>query len=306
MSRYTAATLAAAMLFAVGLAGNTACAQSLTIALVPTPTADGGTMDGSLQLTITSTGLSGLADSWWTAIMPKDGDNACPQVTTSSQRPVAIGYTSQMDFQSIGGSQVRVFGGLQNAVTYCVLVTNLVDATAYQEVADATTTGPAEPAPTAQVTATAISASPGDTVRLAATAQLPAGSSASAPTYAWTCMRPEVTQPTDSTLAQPAMVTLTGADLATATFTAPALTDAATPPNTATEITIACQVAISGPGGNAAGSPFMVTVTIAPATGGDADDNAILPNVLRNITNGIHGGIFNRIQQRQREDGQWQ
>ena len=47
----------------------------------------------------------------------------------------------------------------------------------------------------------------------------------------------------------------------------------------------------------------QVTLTIG---GGDAADEAILPNVLRGITHGINDGIFNRIQQRQREDGKWQ
>ena len=168
-------------------------------------------------------------------------------------------------------------------------------------------TGVCESAPTGSVTAAAISAAPGDTVRLSAVGRLPAGSSANAPTYAWTCMRPTV--PAAATLARPAAVTLTGDDMATATFTAPALMDDAMPPNVAAAITVVCQVAISGPGGNAAGSPFMVTVTItergAGAGAAAATNEAVLPNVLRQQTHGIHNSIFNRIQQRQREDGKW-
>ena len=48
----------------------------------------------------------------------------------------------------------------------------------------------------------------------------------------------------------------------------------------------------------------VVTRTIAAASG-DAADDAVLPNVLRQQHRGIHNGIFRRIQQRQRQDGRW-
>ena len=55
---------------------------------------------------------------------------------------------------------------------------------------------------------------------------------------------------------------------------------------------------------------FLVSATTEPITatvvgGGDAVDDAVLPNVLRNTTHGIQRGIYQRILQRQREDGRW-
>ena len=40
-------------------------------------------------------------------------------------------------------------------------------------------------------------------------------------------------------------------------------------------------------------------------TAADATDDAVLPEILRQQHRGIQDGIFNRIQQRQREDGKW-
>ena len=48
-----------------------------------------------------------------------------------------------------------------------------------------------------------------------------------------------------------------------------------------------------------------VQITVAVSGGDAAANDAILPNVLRNITEGIHGGVYDRIQQRQRADGKW-
>ena len=51
--------------------------------------------------------------------------------------------------------------------------------------------------------------------------------------------------------------------------------------------------------------PIPETPTEEMAGDSDAVVAEVLPNVLRGITNGTHSGIFNRIQQRQREDGKW-
>ena len=39
--------------------------------------------------------------------------------------------------------------------------------------------------------------------------------------------------------------------------------------------------------------------------GGGGVGEAVQPNILRSITRGIQGGIFSRIEQRQRQDGRW-
>ena len=160
----------------------------------------------------------------------------------------------------------------------------------------------AEPRPTAIAPAT-ISATPGTTVTLTG-----GGTGESAiSNYAWTC---SLNSPTGVTgIAAP---TLTSGDDATpaATFTAQMLVDASGMPfmhNGApvTEIVLHCDLVVTNGGGESENMARTV-VTIAAASGGGAVDNAVLPNVLRQQTHGIHNGIYQRIQKRQQQDGKWQ
>ena len=61
------------------------------------------------------------------------------------------------------------------------------------------------------------------------------------------------------------------------------------------------QVAATNSVGTGTPSP---AATVTPSSGEQVND-AVLPEVLRGTTRGIHNSIFNRILQRQREDGKW-
>ena len=161
--------------------------------------------------------------------------------------------------------------------------------------------GVCESPPVARVAATMIAAAPESMVTLdAGGSSLPADSSAEAPTFSWMCAA--TVQPDDSQLSPPT-ITLTGGTTATPTFTAPVLTDTAMPPNTAEAITVTCTVTVTGPGGT---DTAEVLVTVRAATGGAENaDQEVLPNVLRNTIRGLQTGIFERIRQRQTEDGRW-
>ena len=62
-----------------------------------------------------------------------------------------------------------------------------------------------------------------------------------------------------------------------------------------------------GTGGSVTGNPPAMSggdeteMPTTAAPGSDATDKAVLPSIIRGITN----GIFDRIQQRQRRDGRW-
>ena len=57
----------------------------------------------------------------------------------------------------------------------------------------------------------------------------------------------------------------------------------------------------------AVGTDSLVSNCVRIGTaGGGATDEAVLPNALRHQHRGITNGIFNRIRQRQQQDGRWQ
>lgn len=152
--------------------------------------------------------------------------------------------------------------------------------------------------PTVAVDSPAIAAAPGQTVTLTGS-----GTGNPAPTFAWTCNVNSPTGVTEITAPTPMP-----ANAATATITAPMLVDGEGMPfisgNAAvTEIVLHCDLTATS-GGDMVAARTVVTVRAA-AAGDAAVDNAVLPNVLRQQTHGIHNGIYQRIQQRQREDGRW-
>ena len=56
-------------------------------------------------------------------------------------------------------------------------------------------------------------------------------------------------------------------------------------------------------------SDVLTVMTEAAPAGGDAadaSDEAVLPNALRDVTRGIHSGIYDRIRRRQQQDGRWE
>ena len=118
-------------------------------------------------------------------------------------------------------------------------------------------------------------------------------------TYAWNCaglpggFPALVFDPTDAGTA--------GANNAAVTFTAPMLTAGATAVD---RIKVTCTVTVAA-GGQTATAATTVNIIPAAAGGDDAVDRAVLPEVLRGTTRGIHNGIFQRILRRQTEDGQW-
>ena len=161
--------------------------------------------------------------------------------------------------------------------------------------------------PTVTAAISTARAAPGTVITLTANANDDDHSNA-AITYAWSC--PAMVN-AGATLSAPAIMPVRagGGDAtaahtgnAMATFTAPMLVAENDPTQTAAMITVTCTVTVVSGGDTMMDA---VTVVIANPTVGEAADDAILPNVLRHQTHGIHGGIFNRIQQRQRADGRW-
>ena len=164
--------------------------------------------------------------------------------------------------------------------------------------------------PTVTARSSTEAAQPATVITLTATANDPDHPD-NAITYAWACT-PAVDDAATLTAGDVTVALMNAAGDAAyasgtggriATFTAPPLMNADNPPKTATTITLTCTVMVTSGGDTAMDS---VTITIANRRGDDAaTDEAILPNVLRHQTHGIHGGIFQRIQQRQRADGKW-
>ena len=158
-----------------------------------------------------------------------------------------------------------------------------------------------ESPPTASVTEADIMAAPGAMVTLVGTgaAQSPIAS------YAWACPATATLPPGRESEVTAPTVTVTVPGTAMATFMAPELAmnaaGAVRAPALA-QIVLTCTLTVIAPGGS---DSAEVVVTIANRGGGAVDD-AVLPEVLRNINRGIHNSIYNRIQQRQRDDGKWQ
>ena len=287
MSRHTVATIAAAMLFVVGLAGNTAFAQGTKYT---TPTVVGTA--GATSVTIT----------WSNAhsAFSQGGSPGAVVRCTTSTGPTNCGMPVTLTGE-VADTAPHTITGLMPATTYYFRIEpteglrdlGLTDSS----ISGVLTVMTANVPPTVSVATPTLTAAPGDTVTLTGS-----GTGNPAPTFAWTCPTVALT-PTDATLDTPT-ITPTPANAATATFTAPALTDPTDATKTADTFTVTCTLTATS-GGDMVTAQTVVTIRAAAGGGGAAADEAVLPNVLRNITNGINSGIFNRIQQRQTQDGKW-
>ncbi|MGI9548530.1 MAG: hypothetical protein ACR2M7_00910 [Bdellovibrionales bacterium] len=109
--------------------------------------------------------------------------------------------------------------------------------------------------------------------------------------------------------------TATTATLPTATFTAPRLKNAmgealyTLDAQAVTSIALHCDLRVrSVAGGESELDPRTTRTVVTIGTrggGGEVVNRAVLPHVLRNMTDAIHTGIFKRIYERQVRDGFW-
>ena len=102
-------------------------------------------------------------------------------------------------------------------------------------------------------------------------------------------------------------LTRTPAFAAAVTVTGTTYTDMNLDPETQYSYQVAATNSVST---GAASPAAMITTAAAPAatvtpSSGEQVNAAVLPEVLRGTTRGIHNSIFNRIQQRQQQDGRW-
>ena len=156
----------------------------------------------------------------------------------------------------------------------------------------------ADDAPTVSARVSTTTANPGNLITLTATGDDVDGENTDIE-YAWSCL---ATVPAEETLDAP---TITLPAIATATFTAPDLVDATDATKTARSITISCTVTATSDSESVTSDPPVVITITAAGDATEALDKNILPEVLRNITAPVNRIIFDRIQQRQRADGQW-
>lgn len=174
------------------------------------------------------------------------------------------------------GSRTPLTGGLQTNTNYCIWVRSNAGASGSNRIINSATTvtitpPPSQPAP---VTFTSVTA---NSVVINWTA--PAENGAAITSYTLT-----------RTPAFTSAVTVTGLTY----------TDTGLEPDT--EYTY--QVAATNSAGTSTPSVAAMTTTAAPTSDAQVDAT-VLPEVLRGTTRGINNSIYQRIQQRQREDGRW-